>query len=270
VRSCIYEGSVRHRRHGAPASQLRFGLFMLYLDLDELAHVFDGSLLFSARRPAVARFRRADHLGDPDTPLDESVRRLVSAQTDARPRGPIALLTNLRHLGHAFNPVSFYYCFEPDGRRLAAAVAHVTNTPWGDSHAYVLDCASRVRDHGSTAVAAGSFAKRLHVSPLMGMEHTYDWRMTVPGPRLAVHIDSREACGRTAFDATLALRRREISPAALRRTLLRHPAQTTRILSRIYTGALRLRLRGARWHPRPAAPASPASAAVPARPQVPA
>jgi uncharacterized protein len=270
VRSCLYEGTVRHRRHGAGASELRFGLFMAYLDLDELPGVFDGSLLFSARRPALAWFRRGDHLGDPARPLADCVRELVRDQTGAAPQGPIGLLTNLRHLGHGFNPVSFYYCFGADGRRLRAAVAHVTNTPWGDSHAYVLDCEAAREDRGSAAVYTGAFAKALHVSPLMGMEHTYHWRLTAPGERLAVHIDSRRPDaetgddGETVFDATLALRRREITPAALRSALLRHPAQTTRILASIYAGALRLRLRGTSYHPRPATPPAAASAALPA------
>jgi uncharacterized protein len=268
VRSCLYEGRVRHRRHGAVASQLHFGLFMAYLDLDELPGVFDGSVLFSARRPAPARFRRADHLGDPCRPLADCVRELVAEQTGVHPDGPVALLTNLRHLGHAFNPVSFYYCFDGGGERLRATVAHVTNTPWGESHSYVLDCAEAVQDRGSTALVRGSFAKRLHVSPLMGMDHTYDWRLTVPGERLAVHIDSRDPSGEVAFDATLALRRREITPSSLRGALLRHPGQTTRVLGRIYAGALGLRLRGAPWHPHPAVPPPAASAATPAGPRV--
>jgi DUF1365 family protein len=264
VRSCIYEGTVRHRRHGAAAGDLRFDLFMAYLDLDELPGVFDGSLLFSARRPAPAWFRRADHLGNPERPLAECVRELVGEQTGTRPRGPIGLLTNLRHLGNGFNPVSFYYCFAPGGERLCAAVAHVTNTPWGDSHSYVLACEAARRDRGSAAVFAGSFGKLLHVSPLMGMDHAYEWRLTAPGERLAVHIDSRGPGGDVVFDATLALRRREITPAGLRRVLLRHPAQTTRILGRIYSSALALRLRGARYHPRPAQPSPHASTVLPA------
>jgi DUF1365 family protein len=262
VNSCLYAGSVRHRRHGTAAGELRFALFMAYLDLAELPGVFDCSRLFSARRAAPVSFRRADHLGDPDRPLDDCVRELVRARTGWAPDGPIRLLTNLRHLGHGFNPVSFYYCFDADGRHLRAAVAHVTNTPWGDTHSYVLPCDGAAEDRGTAAVVAGAFDKRLHVSPLLGMEHRYDWRLTVPGERLAVHIATRGPGGETVFDATLALRRTEIGAAALRRTLARHPAQTTRMLARIYAGAVGLRLRGARYHRRPAAPPPAASAAL--------
>ena len=94
------------------------------------------------------RFRRSDYLGDPAVPLADAVRALVAERLGSAPQGPIRLLTHLRTFGHCFNPVSFYYCFAADGERLEAIVAEVTNTPWGERHAYVLprgdaDAASR-------------------------------------------------------------------------------------------------------------------------------
>ena len=136
--SCVYEGWVRHRRLGAVAHELKAKLFMLYLDLDELPALFDSYRVASARSRAIAEFRRADHLGDPARPLADEVRELVAARTGTAPAGPIRLLTNLRYLGHCFNPVSFYYCFDAAGSRVSTIVAEVTNTPWGESHAYVL------------------------------------------------------------------------------------------------------------------------------------
>jgi DUF1365 family protein len=251
--SCLYEGGVRHRRHGTPKDELNYRMFMVYLDLQELPECFDGRLLWSARRPAIAWFRRADHLGDPSVPLAEAVRELVAQRTGTRPRGPIRLLTNLRYFGHCFNPVSFYYCYDAADEQLSAVVAHVTNTPWGESHSYVL-AAGDGDDHGSTAVLSGHSEKELHVSPLMGMEHTYEWHASDPAERLSVHIESHGAgAGNThpVFDATLSLRRRELSGRELARALARYPLLTMRIMARIYTHALALRLRGASYFPHP-------------------
>jgi DUF1365 family protein len=246
-------------------------MFMVYLDLDELPQCLDGRLLWSARRPALAWFRRSDHLGDPRAPLADAVRELVAERTGTRPEGPIRLLTHLRYFGHCFNPVSFYYCYDADrngqgddagerdnaGEHLSAVVAHVTNTPWGESHSYVLG-ADGATDHGSTALLAGRSDKRLHVSPLMGMEHTYEWRVSEPAERLSVHIESHRAEARAdvagagaVFDATLSLRRRELSGRELARALARYPFLTLRIVARIYGHALSLRLRGARYFPHP-------------------
>jgi hypothetical protein len=109
-------------------------------------------------------------------------------------------------------------------------------------------------DHGSVTVMRARLEKQLHVSPLMGMDHVYDWRLTEPSEHLLVHIESHRAGGQntdSVFDATLSLRRRDFTPSALRRALLRYPFLTARILTRIYTHALRLRLRGARYFPHP-------------------
>jgi len=93
---------------------------------------------------------------------------------------------------------------------------------------------------------------------LMGMDHTYDWRVTEPAERLSVHIESLGVDGESVFDATLALRRRELTTAAMTSALARFPLLTLRIVASIYGHALRLRLRGAPYHPHPDAGAASA------------
>ena len=74
--SCIYRGSLGHVRHEPVEHRFRYPLFMMMLDLDELDELFRRRWLWSARRPALARFRREDHLGDPGQDLREAVGRL--------------------------------------------------------------------------------------------------------------------------------------------------------------------------------------------------
>jgi DUF1365 family protein len=249
--SAIYEGWVRHRRFEPVEHSFRHRLFLAYLDLAELPAVLDPFPLYSARRPAPVRCRRADYLGDPTRPLDECVRDVVAAADAPRPTGPIRLLTGLRHLGHSFNPVSFYYCFDPTGRRVEAVVAEVENIPWGERHAYVL-----VRGDREGTVLADELEKKHHVSPLMGMNQTYTFRAGTPGERLLVHIESRprraarDASPKT-FDATLSLRRRELSRPLLLGLLARYPAMSLQVVAKIYAQAARLRLKGARYYPHP-------------------
>jgi len=250
VNSCLYRGTVRHRRLRPVPHAFRYELFMLYLDLAELPHVYDGRWLWSTRRPALAWFRRADHLGDPAQPLDAAVRDLVAARTGRRPAGPIRLLTHLRYFGYVMNPVSFYYCFDPTGTAVETIVADVTNTPWGERHAYVLDVDARAGRHG---VLRFTHAKTFHVSPFMGMDVRYDWRISVPGRRLLVHIDNRESAEEKAFDATLALRREALTGPALAGALARHPWMTAKVAAGIYWQAARLWMKGVPFlaHPAP-------------------
>lgn len=261
--SAVYEGWVRHRRFEPVEHSFRYRLFLMYLDLGELPEVLDPYPLFSARRRALARFRRRDFMGDPARPLDQCARDAVLAATGARPAGPVRLLTGLRYFGHSFNPVSFYYCFDAPGTRVEAVVADVRNIPWGERHPYVL-----ARGERRGAVLGDELDKTFHVSPLMGMDQTYAFRATEPGERLAVHIESRPretatgsdmrtfprsrraAAGRT-FDATLSLRRRELSRSTLAGLLARYPAMSLQVVAKIYAQALRLKLKGARYHPHP-------------------
>ncbi len=237
--SCLYEGRVRHRRFAPVGHGFTFPLFMAYLDLAELDEVFRGRLLWSTGRPSLAWFRRADYLGDRGTPLGTAVRDRVERETGRRPAGPIRLLTHLRYLGYCFNPVSFYYCFDAEDRRVETIVAEITNTPWKERHAYVLD---RSDDLGSGEPGASKrfeFGKAFHVSPFMPMDQRYDWRLGAPGDRIGVHMRNHEADGRV-FDATLSMRRVEISTASLARTVVRYPAMTAQVILAIHWHALRL------------------------------
>jgi DUF1365 family protein len=260
--SAVYEGWIRHRRFEPVEHEFRYRLFLMYLDLDELPRVLDRYPLFSARRPAPARFRRADFMGDPQRPLAECARDAVEAQTGARPAGPVRMLANLRTLGHVFNPVCFYYCFDASGEQVVAVVADVNNIPWGERHPYVL-----ARDGRQGTVLAQELDKALHVSPLMAMDQAYAFRASEPGARLSVQIDSRPVQRfvrpshgervtpldgeHKQFDATLSMRRRELSRLLLARMLLRYPAMSLQVVAKIYFQTLRLKLKGAPYFPHP-------------------
>ncbi len=243
MHSCLYNGWVRHRRFAPRAHAFRYRLFMAYLDLTELDRVFRGCWFWSTRRPALAWFRRADYLGDPSVPLDQAVRDCVERDTGVRPRGPIRLLTHLRYFGHGFNPVSFYYCFDPADTRVETIVAEITNTPWGERHAYVLPA------RGERPLRF-RFSKAFHVSPFMPMDIQHDWRFSAPGKTLAVHMNDCQG-GDKIFDATLAFERRALNGATLAWALLRFPAMSLQVVVGIYWQALRLWLKRTPVHDHP-------------------
>jgi len=227
--------------------EFHYRMFMMYLDLAELPQLFDRHWLWSARRPALARFRREDHLGDPEMSLDESVRRLVAEQSGRRPSGPIRLLTHLSYFGYVFNPVSFYYCFDADDTRVETIVAEVTNTPWGERHCYVLP---QDRNAGRGGQSRYFPDKAMHVSPFMEMDVAYDWRFSSPGQQLTVHMENARE-GRKLFDATLVLEREEIASGSLARALAGYPLMTLKVIAAIHWQALKLWIKGAPVHDHP-------------------
>ena len=239
MESCIYEGRVKHTRTEPVLHRFGYRMFMMYLDLDELPDLFRKRWFWSATRPALARFRREHHIGDPGEPLAESVRKLVERETGRRPEGPVRLLTNLSYFGFCFNPVSFYYCFDVDGRTVRAIVAEVNNTPWGERDTYVLPDSA---DVGRRGVKRFRPRKKMHVSPFMPMEVDYDWCFTDPAQRVTVYM-ANSSNGKRMFDASINLKRTDISAGALASVLLRFPFMTVKVVAGIYWQALRLWLK---------------------------
>lgn len=251
MQSCLYEGSVWHRRREPFLHRFRYDVSFLYIDLDEVDQAFGGRWLWSARRPTVAWFCREDYLGPANQPLMQSVRDVLASHGLGEVQGPIRLLTHPRYFGFVMNPVSFYFCYGKGGQTLEAVIANVTNTPWGERHSYVI----RAEDIHKQAAFSRSLEKVFHVSPFWPMDMTYQWQLSSPGEQLKVHIESRQQ-DRSVFSATMSLARRPWTSANLRRALWRFPLMTHQVAAAIYWQALQLWWKGATYYPHPTLPAN--------------
>lgn len=277
LHSAIYRGRVWHHRHLPRVHKFRYNVFMMYVDLAEVDEVLSLSRLWSHRRWSVAQFRRTDYFAfpaeqspdgvladgapnpashpSPTHDIDQCVRSAVQAKLHWRPDGPIRLLTNFRYFGYLINPISCYYCFDADDRRLDALLIEVTNTPWGQRTHYVLD----LRD-----VPAGSaidFDKSMHVSPFMPMNMKYRWKGDVPGDKLVYSLASFYLGSETdnaprnsivrQFDSGVNFDRVEINAGSLNRVIWQFPWMTAKVATAIYWQALKLWLKRIPFVPHP-------------------
>lgn len=250
--SAIYEGVVRHRRHAPVAHAFRYRLFQPLLDLGELDRVFAGRWFWSMGRRNLAEFRRSDYFGDATLPLDLAVRRHVEAELGRPATGPIRLLTHLRYFGYVQNPVSFYYGYREDGATLDWILAEITNTPWGERHAYLLPV-ERAEARGR-ALHFG-FDKAFHVSPFLTLGLDYRFRLLPPDDKVALHIAVSDDDGPVLF-ASLAGDRRPLTDRNLLKLLLTHPLLTLKVTAAIHWHALLLLAKRVKLIRHPGPPAA--------------
>jgi DUF1365 family protein len=227
----LFVGTLRHRRLSPVQHTFTYPLFMALLDIDRVPELMRASRLTSYNRWNWASFDDRDHLGDPTGSLRQRLAVDAARGGIDLSDGPIFVLTHLRYLGHCFNPVSFFYCFDGSGQ-LQTVMAEVNNTV-GGSHTYWLRPSS-----GSLTFRAAA-AKSLYVSPFLPVDLDYTFAFTPPAARLAVHMRAQKA-GSTCFDATLSLTRRPWNAHEIRRALLGYPVMTASVVAAIHWEALKL------------------------------
>jgi hypothetical protein len=242
--SALYTGTVMHQRLRPARHRLRYRMFSLLVDLDELAPLAQRLSLFSLNRFNLFSLHERDYGAGDGRGLRVHVERQLLAAS-LRTGGAIRLLSMPRILGYAFNPLSVYFCHHPEGG-LQAILYEVNNT-FGERHSYLVAVDESQRDGAQVTQRC---AKQLHVSPFLAMEMAYGFFVEPPaidksGLRIRVTAEDAEGVVLTAsFDA----RQQALSDAALARVFLSHPLLTLKVMAAIHWEALRLWFKGVRPH----------------------
>jgi DUF1365 family protein len=239
MRSHLLDGIVRHRRVRPFAYALEHDVFYVALDLDELEAVPRAIRSISRKRWNLLSFHDEDHLDPPAVDVRARVLDELRA-AGLEPDGwQVTLVTNLRVLGYAFNPASFFLCRDETGE-LQAVLVEVHNTH-GERHLYFL------RGEAGEPAFVDSMDKAFYVSPFIEMAGRYTVRVRDEPTRLRITINEDQGDG-LLLHTSLDLARRRLSDRMVLRMLVRHPFVTHKTIGMIHWHALRLWLRGARFH----------------------
>jgi DUF1365 family protein len=244
--SGLYDGAVVHQRMSPRRHRLRYRLFQLLVDLDALPALSRDLRLFAHNRFALFSLHDRDHLAGERRPLRPQIESMLSAAGIDAAGGPIRLLCMPRVLGYVFNPLSVFYCHRPSGE-LAAVVLEVNNT-FGERHSYVIEAGADGK------VARRGCAKAFFVSPFLGLDMTYDFRLAAPGETAATAILARGPDGAPVISAAFASRRQALDDRALARAFVSHPLLTLKVVLAIHWEALKLLAKGVRLRSKPTPP----------------
>lgn len=242
-------GQVMHRRLRPARNAFVYPVFYVQLPLRELAACRRRGLL-AVDRPGLLCFRSRDHGprdGSPLLPWIEEILRRHGLPAD----GEIVLQAFPRVLGFVFNPVSFWYCHDRDGR-LVAVLAEVNNT-FGGTHSYLL------HEHGMPLADGQVLRARkvFHVSPFCTVAGCYRFRFRLDGATQVARIDYYDDDGPLLL-TSISGRPQGFGLRVRLAALLRMPLLTFGIVARIHWQALKLWLKKIPFYgahaPSPAAP----------------
>lgn len=268
--SRLYECRVMHARRHPKAHRFAYRIFMLALDLDELPALRDRLRWLGVDRPGPLSIRQRDYLpvdkpahnppggtGAPaptragrETPLKARLFAWLSAQGIAVPADArVLLLTLPRVLGYAFNPVSFYFVTAADGSPLVS-VAEVTNT-FRETKLYVLGSDRLESEPGRSGLGRAfrlRTPKHFYVSPFSDVDVSFDFRLRLPGERLALQIDDFEGARRNLISTvTAAAPPQALTDRLLVWVSLKYPLITLKVIVGIHWEAFRLWAKGVPW-----------------------
>jgi len=251
----LYTVRVVHARRVAPLYRFTYRLFTVLFDIDQLDALHRARRCFSHNRFNVMSLDDRDHGRGEVGGLRRWAEDICATAGVALAGGRIRLLAQPRVFGWVFNPVSFWFCEHADGQ-LRAVIAEVRNT-FGEKHSYLLTAAEM-----GTGASAGSVLpygvelgkeKVFHVSPLFDLTGRYHFWFGEPGAKLSVVLkETRESL--PLIDTAMAGAARPFSDAGLLKQALRAPVQAFKVLAAIHWQALKIWLRGARFHKKPQPP----------------
>ncbi|MFD0987922.1 DUF1365 domain-containing protein [Methyloligella solikamskensis] len=251
MRSKLYAGWVAHRRLRPRAHSLRYRVFWMLLDLDEIEAVSARLKLFSHNGFNALSLRDADYGDGSGRDLKAQVLDHLAEAGLETDGVRVSLLTMPRILGYGFNPLSLYYVFDA-GDRVTAILYEVSNT-FGERHSYLMPVTEE-----ADGVVAQSCSKGFYVSPFLDMDLDYRFRARMPEDHVGLNIVASDGDG-PMLTASMHGHEMALRDSVLLRLLVTHPLLTLKVIGAIHWHALKLFAKGIGLRPRPAPPEHPVS-----------
>ncbi len=251
--SSIYAGAVVHARLRPKKHNLRYSVFSLLLDLDELM-LLDRSLrLFGVNRRGLFSFWQKDHGDGTPNGLKEWVAGQLSNAGITTDGLNVRVLCYPRIFGYVFNPLTVYFCYGPEGE-LRAVIYEVCNT-FHERHAYIIPA-----DDEEDGQISHSCSKDLYVSPFVPMNCHYDFTVRTPADHVKIAIRESDADGMFLY-AMFQGKQQPLTDRSLATAFLRYPLMTFKVTAAIHWEALLLWLKRVPLH-RHAHAASPRASTI--------
>jgi len=238
INSCIYSGSVIHKRFKPKEHFFKYKVFSLFLDLSELNELDDKLNFFSLNKFNLISFHEVDHGNRDGSSLFDWVKNNLSNNNVSTVNIRVKLLCYPRILGYVFNPLSVFFVYDQN-ENLISILYEVKNT-FGEQHTYFF------KVENQNKLIQNNCSKKFHVSPFIEMNCNYFFKILNPAQKLSVIIDQYDQKGKILF-ASQDGERSDLTSKNLMKSYLKHPLMTFKIISAIHFEAFKLWMKGIKF-----------------------
>ena len=236
--SCIYNGTVIHKRFKPKEHFFKYKVFSLLIDLSELDELNKKIRFFSFNKFNLISFHEKDHGERDGSSIIEWVKLNLKNNNISYDKIKIKLLCYPRILGYVFNPLSVFFVYD-ENEKLISILYEVKNT-FGEQHTYVF------RVDNESNLIQNNCSKKFHVSPFLEMDCKYFFRILNPNKKLSIIIDQYDKDGKILF-ASQDGKRSDLDSKQLIKSYLKHPLMTFKIISAIHFEAFKLWAKGIKF-----------------------
>ena len=236
--SCIYNGTVIHKRFKPKEHFFKYKVFSLLIDLSELDELNKKIRFFSFNKFNLISFHEKDHGERDGSSIIEWVKLNLKNNNISYDKIKIKLLCYPRILGYVFNPLSVFFVYD-ENEKLISILYEVKNT-FGEQHTYVF------RVDNESNLIQNNCSKKFHVSPFIEMDCNYFFRILNPNKKLSIIIDQYDKDGKILF-ASQDGKRSDLDSKQLIKSYLKHPLMTFKIISAIHFEAFKLWAKGIKF-----------------------
>lgn len=235
----LHFGHTLHRRFQPFDRSFDYKLVMIEIDIDRLDEANSQCGLFSVDRFNLFSFRAKDHGSCGKTTLrtwaDSQFATAGIDSTDA----DIRLVTFPRHLFYKFAPISVWIA-RTDGE--AVGVIYEVRNTFGERHIYVAKLSGDKAEHLAP--------KRFHVSPFFGVTGDYRFKLSADDSLLDLTV-TNVVDNHPTHMARLTTHPEKADNGSLLKVAVLRPLSTFGVSFAIHWQALRLWLKGAKYHRKP-------------------
>ena len=249
MNSAIYETVVRHKRFKPMGHELKYGVWSMLIDLDDIDGAVRRIPILSRNRFNLVAFHDKDHGPRDGSDLRAWFTKHVAEAGVDLDGGKVSLLVFPRILGYTFNPITVWFGHDIEGS-LRAVMYEVHNT-FGHSHS---NLAILPKVGAGEPVPRHEFDKVLHVSPFFDQVGTYRVTLKPPSGEYGIVIEYLDADGSRFLTASQQGSRTRLTTRTLLRQFFTKPLLTLKVIAGIHIEAFKLWRKGAKYRPIPAPP----------------